>query len=312
MSLHLFLRHLKAGRWGLVAWSGLMGLYALLVFYLYPTMKAAGYEQMFEKLPESIKALAGLQNLPAGVGLSLETFMSVEFLGSWAALVAVYAVFAAGGVVAREVERGTMDLILAQPLTRTRLVLSKFAVFLTGVGIIALGSLVGILAGIVLTAEKISLGNTALALFQGWSLVLAVGSYSLLFSCLTLDPRRTLLLSGTITAVFYILNSQLHGSRPEVLHLDGQVLPFPLLCSGGHPAHGPAGLGGPGDILGPGPSLPRPLPGRLPQAGYRGLRGGTLPPSRLRKAFQTATPRGMLWGNGDGEGKGIGPGPGPD
>ncbi len=206
MSLHLFLSHLKAGRWGLVAWSGLMGLYALLIFYLYPTMKAAGYEQMFEKLPESIKALAGLQNLPPGVGLSLETFVSVEFMSMWAAMVAIYAVFAAGGIVAREVERGTMDLILAQPLSRTRLVLSKFAVFLSGVGIIALGSLVGILAGIALTAEKMSLGNTALALFQGWSLVLAVGSYSLLLSCLTLDPRRTLLLSGTITAAFYILN----------------------------------------------------------------------------------------------------------
>src|SRR4030065_1885798 len=49
-------------------------------------------------------------------------------------------------------------------------------------------------------------GNPARALFQGGSLVLAVGSYSLLLSCLTLDPRRTLLLSGTITAAFYILN----------------------------------------------------------------------------------------------------------
>jgi len=206
MSLHLFLSHLKAGRWGLVAWSVLMGLYALLIFYLYPTMKAAGYEQLFEKMPESIKALAGLQDLPPGLGLSLETFVSVEFMSMWAALVAIYAVFAAGGIVAREVERGTMDFILAQPLSRTSLVLSKFAVFLAGVGIIALGSLVGMLAGIVMTGEKMSLGNTALALFQGGSLVLAVGSYSLLFSCLTLDPRRTLLLSGTITAAFYILN----------------------------------------------------------------------------------------------------------
>ena len=206
MSLHLFLSHLRAGRWGLVAWSGLMGLYALLVFYLYPTMKAAGYEQMFENLPESIRALAGLQDLPEGVGFSLETFVALEFIGQWAAFVAIYAVFAAGGIVAREVERGTMDLILAQPLSRTRLVLSKFGVFLAGLGIIALGSFLGTLVGMAIIEEKIGLGNAALALFQGGSLVLAVGSYSLLFSCLTLDPRRTLLLSGTITAAFYILN----------------------------------------------------------------------------------------------------------
>ena len=206
MSLHLFLSHLKAGRWGLVAWSVLMALYALLVFYLYPTMKAAGYEQMFEKMPESLKVLAGLQGLQAGLGLSLETFVAAEFMGTWATVVAIYAIFAAGGIVAREVERGTMDLILAQPLSRTRLVLSKFAVFLGGVGIIALGSFLGMLAGIVMTGEKMSLGNAALALLQGWSLVLAVGSYSLLLSCLTLDPKRTLLLSGTITAAFYILN----------------------------------------------------------------------------------------------------------
>ena len=206
MSLPLFLSHLKAGRWGLVAWSGLMAVYALFTFWLYPTMKEAGYEQMFEKLPESIKALAGLQDLPPGLGLSLETFVSLEFMSMWAAFVAIYAIFAAGGIVAREVERGTMDLILAQPLSRTRLVLSKFAVFLAGVGIIALGSFLGTLAGMAIIDERMSLGNTALALFQGLSLVLAVGSYSLLLSCLTLDPRRTLLLSGTITAAFYILN----------------------------------------------------------------------------------------------------------
>ncbi|MBU2008622.1 MAG: ABC transporter permease [Chloroflexi bacterium] len=206
MSPHLFLSHLRAARWGLVAWSGLMGLYALLVFYLYPVMKEAGYEQMFEKMPESIKAMAGLQDLPSGIGLSLEAFVAAEFLSSWAAVVVIYAIFAAGGIVAREVERGTMDLILAQPLSRTRLVLSKFAVFLAGVGIIAMGSFLGFLAGMAVFDETMSLGNTALALFQGVSLVLAVGSYSLLLSCLTLDPRRTLLLSGTITAAFYILN----------------------------------------------------------------------------------------------------------
>ena len=206
MSLHLFLSHLKAARWGLVAWSVLMALYALLTFYLYPVMKEAGYEQIFKNMPDSIKALVGLQDTPAGLGLSLETFVSAELLGSWAALVAIYAIFASGGIVAREVERGTIDFILAQPLSRTRLLLSKFAVFLAGVGVIALATFIGTLGGMALINERMSLGSTALALFQGSSLVVAVGSYSLLFSCLTLDPRRTLLLSGTITAAFYIVN----------------------------------------------------------------------------------------------------------
>lgn len=207
--MRLFLSNLKLSRWGIVAWAGLMGIYALFTMYLYPNMKESfgEYAAIMERLPQALKEAMGLEGIDFSQGLfSLESYVAVEFLTWFPPVVAIYAVLTAGGGVAREVERGTMDLLLAQPVARSKVVSTKFALFLVGASAIALGSVAGLALGRFITGEEARLWAMSLAVFQGLLLVLAVGAYSLLFSCLFLDPRKSLLLSGVVTVVFYILN----------------------------------------------------------------------------------------------------------
>jgi ABC-2 type transport system permease protein len=138
--------------------------------------------------------------------LSLGKWMSLEFLALWPLLMCVYAIFNAGGIAAREVERGTMDMLLSQPLQRHHIIVSKFLVFPLALISVALACIIGILIGMAVIGDFSDLGGICLAFIPAMLIALAVASYSLLFSCIFLDPRKVMLAAGSLTGLFYILH----------------------------------------------------------------------------------------------------------
>ncbi len=207
--MKLFFSNLKMGRGGLIAWSLLLLIYGLFAVYMYPTISAStmDYIGYIASLPEGLRAAMGLGNLDiSSMTFSLDTFVAVEFLMFWPTVMAFYAVF--GGVnLSREVERGTMDVLLSQPISRSRVLLTKFGVMALGVLIIGAASWLGIAMGLpLIDSTPVNLGGQALAILAGVLMVLAIGAYTLLFSAIFLEPRKALLAAGGLTAAMYILN----------------------------------------------------------------------------------------------------------
>ncbi len=152
-------------------------------------------------------AAMGLGGLDiTSLAFTLDTFVAIEFLMFLPVIVVFYAIF--GGVnLSREAERGTLDLLLAQPVSRTRVILTRFGTLAAGVLVIAIASWIGIVLGLPLIEHApVNLGSQALAIMVGSLLVLAVGACTLLFSAIFLDPRKALLAAGGLTAVMYIIN----------------------------------------------------------------------------------------------------------
>ena len=207
--MKLFLSNLKIGRGGLIAWSLLILIYGLFSVYMYPTVAGStmDYIGYIASLPESMRAAMGLGDLDiTTLQFSLDTFVAVEFLMFWPLMLVFYAIFA-GVNLSREAERGTLDLLLAQPVSRTKVLLARAGALAVGVMAIAAASLIGIILGLPLIDNpSINLQNLALALLTGTLLVLAVGAYTLLFGVVFLSPRKALLAAGGITAVMYIIN----------------------------------------------------------------------------------------------------------
>jgi len=178
--VRLFLANLKMGRGGLIAWSLLILIYGLFSVYMYPTVAGStmDYFGYIASMPEALRAAMGLDNLDlASLTFTLDTFVAVEFLMFWPTIIAFYAIFS-GVNLSREAERGTLDLLLAQPVSPTRVLLTRFAVLVTGVVVIAVASLAGIALGLpLIESARISLGNQALVVLTGTLLVLAVGSF---------------------------------------------------------------------------------------------------------------------------------------
>lgn len=169
-------------RWQIAGYGGGLGLYAAIVVWLYPTFKdvLADFQ-----LPEQYSSFFGLEN-----GLSdPASYLNTEFQ-TWGALILViYAVIAATGLLAGEEGRGTLELLLARPVTRRRVLLEKAGAFVGG----ALLILALTCAGWLLSTAVVDLGTVSPLQLVGGTfaflpLVLAYAALALLLGAIA--PSR--------------------------------------------------------------------------------------------------------------------------
>jgi ABC-2 type transport system permease protein len=116
----------------------LVGMYA----GFYPSFHgSSSYNDLINQMPKALRDL-----FTAGAGGDLSSgagYVYMEMLSFMApTLLLVYAIGAGAQAIAGEEERRTLDLLLATPLTRTRLVADKCIAI--GLGIIALAAAMGV------------------------------------------------------------------------------------------------------------------------------------------------------------------------
>jgi len=218
MSMKLFLSNLKFGRWGILAWGILIFLYGILAMYLYPTMTGSSLDILgyINALPDAMKAAFGYESIDfTNLTFTPEAFATLEFLVLWPLLIGIYGIFASISL-ARETERGTLDLLLVQPVKRYKVLVSKFAVFIFATLMIATASLLGLLFGTAIINETVDTMSLALALLEALLLVFSFASFTLLCSVIFLKPRKSLLVSGVFIGGFYILNFMMPILNPSI------------------------------------------------------------------------------------------------
>jgi len=185
-------------RWQVFWYSLGLSLMGAFVVYIYPSYKdqLAGFE-----LPEAMKALIGNADFASPKG-----FLAAEFY-SWAPiLLVVFAIMAGTSALAGEEETGTLDLLLAQPVSRRRLALAKLAGLTLASILITAGTYAGWLISIPFVDMDVSLARLALANLQLVPLLLAVGFLAVW--CGAFLPDRKLA-TGVVTGIAvasYVVN----------------------------------------------------------------------------------------------------------
>ena len=171
-------------RYSTLAWAGGMVALALLTLAVYPVLREnPEVDRLLRSLPQGMLKMFGIEPdlFLTGVG-----YVEAQLYSMMAPLVlSAMTILIGAAATAVEEQRGTADLLLAQPLRRTHVVLGNFiamALLATGTtlalgGTLALGNDAYRLA---LTARGlfgINLGLWLLSLFFG-TLTLAVGAWS--------------------------------------------------------------------------------------------------------------------------------------
>jgi len=209
MSLRLLRINLYFQRWSAVAWIVGMAAMAFLVAALYRSVAGADYAQLIEGMPDALLAAIGVD--PDLVRTTdgrypVESWLTQEFL-AWAPLaVGIYGVVYGSGAVAREAENGTLDLVLSHPVPRAWLVVAKALVFLVSVTLLVVASGVALQAGLAAAGTTFSMPRICLVLLQAALVPLAIGGYSLLFSCLFLSTGKAAAVGGLLTLAFYAID----------------------------------------------------------------------------------------------------------
>jgi ABC-2 type transport system permease protein len=124
-------------------------------------------------------------------------FVSAEFF-SWVPIIlAVFAITSGTGALGGEEANGTLDLLLAQPLSRSRLAAEKLAGLLLSALLIMAITYAGWLASVPFVEIEVGLGELAVATLNLLPLVLVLQSLACLAS-VTLASRSVA--TGAITA----------------------------------------------------------------------------------------------------------------
>jgi ABC-2 type transport system permease protein len=169
-------------------WIGLaVFLMALVDVLIYPE-----YRDSFAtmEIPEFFEGFLG----EAGTLASPEGFFAAEFF-SWVPLLLItLAIIGGTGTLAGEEDAGTLDLLLAQPVTRTRALLEKAAGLSLAVALVALVAVPGFLLGGLFVDLDIGIGKLLAA-------TVAMIPLALLFLALSLWGGATLANRGAAAAL---------------------------------------------------------------------------------------------------------------
>lgn len=125
-------------RWFMLGWGLGLAFFAALMVSFYPAMHQQGaLDALVENMPKAFEGLVGdLANLNA-----FPTYLASQLFDIRLTLiVGVMAIVLGQGLSTTEEERGGLRTMLAQPISRTRLLVEKWLalVIITGVGVIGL------------------------------------------------------------------------------------------------------------------------------------------------------------------------------
>lgn len=202
---NVFLKTLRDYRNALIWWAiGIVGL-CLYLMYFYPYItKTTGFIDVIEYLPPIIKNLIGDQ-------LQLRTpegFFSVQPFSMMAPLLfLIFGITKGGNTIAGEREKGTLDLLLANPLPRWRLVVEKFAAIGVAFLILTIIFWIGMISGSLIFNIKINAMRLAEAIISCFMLGMVFSSLTMAVSCLYLQKKMSYGLVSGFAVIAYLVNA---------------------------------------------------------------------------------------------------------
>lgn len=205
MLSNLFAKTLRDQKWSLLGWS--IGLVALSFYllYVYPFInRASEMMKLLDNLPPIIRNLIGKNNFLA----TPEGFLNLQPFSILAPLLFIAFAIAKGcDATAGEEERGTLDLLLANPLQRWRVVMEKFLAQAFALFILGLVFWIGLAAGTMIFSINISLRRLAAVIFSCFLLGLIFLTMSLALGCLTGKRKFGVGISSGFAVITYLINA---------------------------------------------------------------------------------------------------------
>jgi ABC-2 type transport system permease protein len=130
-------------------------LVAGLYVGLFPSFEESGvdFAQVFENLPEAAQGAFSIEAIN-----TIEGFLAVElYQFIWVLLFGVYMAYSGGSLVAADAEAGRLELLLAAPVSRTRLVYEKYCSLLVPIVLANLVVPLSVYLGVQFVGESLPL-----------------------------------------------------------------------------------------------------------------------------------------------------------
>lgn len=229
----LLIKEVRMRSGGLIGWTLGLGLWGFLVAALYPSIGAQFADLELPAFYEAFGPVTAIGELPGFLTFEVFNFAVPIALG-------IYALVLGTGVLAGEEDDGTLELLMALPIPRWKLVLAKALFLVLTLGIVLAALCLSVWVGIQAIRHEVdvSVGAADLALvgLQSWLLVAALGMISLFLGAYLPHRRHASTIGAVILAVSYLLDSLAQMTDTldpyQPLSLSHYYDPHQLLTSG--------------------------------------------------------------------------------
>jgi ABC-2 type transport system permease protein len=199
-----FLNHLRRLRGRIIGWGIGIGLYVLMMAWFYDSIidMGADFEALLDSYPPEMLAFFGniqMMMTPAG-------YIDTYFFAYMTMIIGIFAASAGAAMVVGDEERGVLDLVLAHPISRTKLFWARLVALILALALVLLVAwlswLPGLAWGMEITASQLLLPFVPLL-----AVLLFFGTLALLLSLILPSSR----LAATLAAAAVVANFLLTG-----------------------------------------------------------------------------------------------------
>jgi ABC-2 type transport system permease protein len=186
----------------LVGWAVGLALVTAVYSSIYPSIRESGAAAV-ENYPEALKDAFNLQDVASPAGYLGSAVFGILL----PVLIVLFAVVAGARAIAGDEEAGTLDLLLAHPVSRPRLLLQRFGALVVAIALLGLAVLLALLAVSGPGELDLGVGRLVAAVAQLALLGLAFGSLALAVGAAT--GRRALVVGicAVVAVVAYLGNT---------------------------------------------------------------------------------------------------------
>jgi ABC-2 type transport system permease protein len=187
----------------ILGWGIGLALLGLLIVPMYDSFAAQGeaFDQLMEVYPEEVMAFFG----DLGSMTTPEGWLSIEFFSYMPLIIGIFAIQAGTGLLVKDEEGGTLDLVIAHPVSRLGLYLGRVLAFLSALAVVLLIAWLGIILPMSWSTMSLSGLEVARPFLSLYVELVLFGSLGLLLSLLLPSRRWASMVSGLLlVASFFI------------------------------------------------------------------------------------------------------------
>lgn len=200
----VFTKTIYEKRWLMLFWCIGVVAMALLMMGFYHSFSGGSFDQTLKNLPKSVQGLVGnLASLKTVPGYVSQEVFALRI----PMLTLIMGIVLFSDLLAGNEGSGTLQTLLAQPVSRSRVLLSKFFAGLFVSLVICLSSVIGVLLGLLMIHEHISLWHLVQSAVGVWLLTVLFGTIGFALGAITGKKGLSGSLAGLAAFSTYLLSS---------------------------------------------------------------------------------------------------------
>lgn len=221
MFKNIFLKTLFEKRWSTIIWFIAIAVFCLLIVVLFPTFKDS-FGQALTDVPDSMKSLLG----DASDYQNINGYIDIQVINQMVFLTLIMSIILGTNLLSGEESNGTLQTLLAQPVSRTKVYFHKLLALLLILLIGVSGIILGTVAGVLPIGELSSLNMSRLlqATLMLWLVTTLFGVLSFVIGAITGRKGLAGIVVGFIAFSTYMITA-LAGTA-EVLKTVNYLSPF--------------------------------------------------------------------------------------